>query len=72
VPKPGEDFVFGLQNREADQYQSLLRLHLVPLKNILLMISRRWPSARSEKSATPAVALQLSSPQSTMDAQRQS
>ena len=52
VPKPAEDFVFGLQNREAEEYRSVLRLHLVPIKRILLLIGtvrRRasWPLERA-------------------------
>jgi sterol desaturase/sphingolipid hydroxylase (fatty acid hydroxylase superfamily) len=41
VPAPGEDFLFGLPNREADEYQSLGRLHLLPLKKIALLVWRR-------------------------------
>ena len=40
VPKPAEDFVFGLQNREAEEYRSVLRLHWVPIKRILLLIAQ--------------------------------
>jgi sterol desaturase/sphingolipid hydroxylase (fatty acid hydroxylase superfamily) len=39
APEPGEEFAFGLPDREADEYQSLARLHLVPLKKIAL---RAW------------------------------
>ena len=42
VPKPSEDFVFGLQNREAEEYQSLFRLHALPIKRILLMVRNRF------------------------------
>jgi sterol desaturase/sphingolipid hydroxylase (fatty acid hydroxylase superfamily) len=34
APAPGQDFVFGLANQEHDEYQSLLRLHLVPIRKI--------------------------------------
>ena len=34
VPEPDEDFVFGLTENEHDEYQSLYRLHVVPLKKI--------------------------------------
>jgi sterol desaturase/sphingolipid hydroxylase (fatty acid hydroxylase superfamily) len=36
VPEPDEDFVFGLTNNEHDEYQSLYKLHFVPLKKIAL------------------------------------
>ncbi len=41
VPKPSEDFVFGLQDREAEEYQSLAKLHYLPLKKILLLMRPR-------------------------------
>lgn len=53
VPKPDQDFVFGLQNHEADEYQSLLRLHLVPLRNISLMVWRRCRPARPAPAGAP-------------------
>ncbi len=34
VPEPDEDFVFGLTDDEHDEYQSLYRLHVVPLRKI--------------------------------------
>ncbi len=34
VPEPDEDFVFGLTENEHDEYQSLYKLHVVPLKKI--------------------------------------
>jgi sterol desaturase/sphingolipid hydroxylase (fatty acid hydroxylase superfamily) len=34
VPEPEEDFVFGLTENEHDEYQSLYKLHFVPLKKI--------------------------------------
>jgi sterol desaturase/sphingolipid hydroxylase (fatty acid hydroxylase superfamily) len=34
IPEPDEDFVFGLTNEEHNEYQSLFRLHFVPLKKI--------------------------------------
>lgn len=34
VPEPNEDFVFGLAENEHDEYQSLYKLHFVPLKKI--------------------------------------
>jgi sterol desaturase/sphingolipid hydroxylase (fatty acid hydroxylase superfamily) len=47
VPKPGEDFLFGLPDREAEEYQSLARLHFVPLKKIALLARGRWVVIRS-------------------------
>jgi sterol desaturase/sphingolipid hydroxylase (fatty acid hydroxylase superfamily) len=41
VPVPDEDFTFGLPNREAEEYQSLARLHFLPLQKIALLIWRR-------------------------------
>jgi sterol desaturase/sphingolipid hydroxylase (fatty acid hydroxylase superfamily) len=34
VPEPDEQFVFGLTDNEHDEYQSLYKLHVVPLKKI--------------------------------------
>jgi sterol desaturase/sphingolipid hydroxylase (fatty acid hydroxylase superfamily) len=34
VPEPDESFEFGLLDNEADEYQSLYRLHVLPLKKI--------------------------------------
>jgi sterol desaturase/sphingolipid hydroxylase (fatty acid hydroxylase superfamily) len=34
VPEPDEDFVFGLVGNEHEEYQSLYKLHVVPLKKI--------------------------------------
>jgi sterol desaturase/sphingolipid hydroxylase (fatty acid hydroxylase superfamily) len=45
-PKPDEDFVFGLQNHEADEYQSLYGLHVLPLKKMAGYFYR--PRHRSE------------------------
>jgi sterol desaturase/sphingolipid hydroxylase (fatty acid hydroxylase superfamily) len=42
VPKPSEDFVFGLQDSEAKEYQSLARLHYLPIKKILLLMRHHW------------------------------
>jgi len=38
VPEPDEDFVFGLTENEHDEYQSLYKLHVVPLKKIAARI----------------------------------
>lgn len=40
VPEPNEDFVFGLTDNEHDEYQSLYKLHVVPLKKIAGHIGR--------------------------------
>ncbi len=42
VPEPGEDFVFGLPDGEDRQYQSLVRLHILPLKKMGQLIRRRF------------------------------
>jgi sterol desaturase/sphingolipid hydroxylase (fatty acid hydroxylase superfamily) len=42
VPRPSEDFVFGLQHSEAKEYQSLIMLHYLPVKKILLLMRHRW------------------------------
>jgi hypothetical protein len=44
APKPDEDFAFGLPDREAEEYQSLARLHIVPLKKMGLLVRRRLRS----------------------------
>lgn len=46
VPKPGEDFKFGLPDKEADEYQSLLRLHLLPLKKMAALIHATYVRRR--------------------------
>jgi sterol desaturase/sphingolipid hydroxylase (fatty acid hydroxylase superfamily) len=43
VPEPNEDFVFGLTENEHDEYQSLSKLHFVPLKKIAVRIGLRGP-----------------------------
>jgi sterol desaturase/sphingolipid hydroxylase (fatty acid hydroxylase superfamily) len=55
VPQPDESFVFGLANQEHDAYQSLLRLHLVPLRRIGEMVWRPWSAlARGREARTEA------------------
>jgi sterol desaturase/sphingolipid hydroxylase (fatty acid hydroxylase superfamily) len=46
-PEPGEDFLFGLPDGEAEEYQSLARLHFVPLKKIAILAQRRWGADRA-------------------------
>jgi sterol desaturase/sphingolipid hydroxylase (fatty acid hydroxylase superfamily) len=41
VPEPNEDFAFGLPDGEASEYQSLVRLHILPLKKIARLVRRR-------------------------------
>ncbi|HEX2941069.1 MAG TPA: sterol desaturase family protein [Rhodopila sp.] len=41
VPEPGQHFTFGLSNNEHDEYQSLARLHFVPLIKIW-GLAHRW------------------------------
>jgi sterol desaturase/sphingolipid hydroxylase (fatty acid hydroxylase superfamily) len=57
VPEPDEDFVFGLVGNEHDEYQSLYKLHVVPLKKIAgrLRISRPRAAARREHHAGETV-----------------
>jgi sterol desaturase/sphingolipid hydroxylase (fatty acid hydroxylase superfamily) len=40
VPEPDEDFVFGLTGNEHDEYQSLYKLHVVPVKKIAARLAR--------------------------------
>ena len=47
VPEPDEDFVFGLTDNEHDEYQSLYKLHFVPLKKIALRLGLVGTSTRS-------------------------
>lgn len=42
IPEPGEDFVFGLTDNEHDQYQSLYRLHILPLQKIGRRLYQTW------------------------------
>ncbi|WP_428484947.1 sterol desaturase family protein [Rhodopila sp.] len=41
IPEKDEDFVFGLTGNEAEEYQSLYKLHVVPLKKIAVRLGRR-------------------------------
>lgn len=41
VPEPGQHFTFGLADNEHDRYQSLLRLHVVPMVAMGAMV-RDW------------------------------
>jgi sterol desaturase/sphingolipid hydroxylase (fatty acid hydroxylase superfamily) len=43
VPEPNEDFVFGLTKDEHDEFQSLVKLHVVPLKKIAARIGLGGP-----------------------------
>jgi sterol desaturase/sphingolipid hydroxylase (fatty acid hydroxylase superfamily) len=45
VPRKNEDFVFGLTDNEHEEYQSLYRLHVLPLKKILQLLRRRRRSS---------------------------
>jgi sterol desaturase/sphingolipid hydroxylase (fatty acid hydroxylase superfamily) len=46
VPQPGEGFEFGLPDRQAEEYQSLARLHFLPLKKIVMLVRHRWSTLR--------------------------
>jgi len=35
IPEPNEDFVFGLTENEHEEYRSVYKLHVVPLKKIM-------------------------------------
>jgi hypothetical protein len=51
APELDEDFVFGLTDNEHDEFQSLYRLHVVPLKKIagrIGMIGPRRETVRSD------------------------
>jgi sterol desaturase/sphingolipid hydroxylase (fatty acid hydroxylase superfamily) len=51
VPEPDEDFVFGLTENEHDEYQSLYKLHILPLKKIagrISLLGRRRETIRSD------------------------
>ena len=43
VPEPDEDFAFGLTDNEHEEYQSLYKLHVVPLKKIAGRIGLHGP-----------------------------
>jgi sterol desaturase/sphingolipid hydroxylase (fatty acid hydroxylase superfamily) len=54
VPEPDEDFVFGLTDNEHDEYQSLYRLHVLPVQKIgrhLRRMLERRQKLRSEQHA---------------------
>jgi sterol desaturase/sphingolipid hydroxylase (fatty acid hydroxylase superfamily) len=58
VPEPDEDFVFGLTDNEHREYQSLYKLHVVPLKKIagrLGLTGPRRETVRSDHHAGEAV-----------------
>jgi hypothetical protein len=63
IPKPAEDFVFGLQNREAEEYRSVLRLHLVPIKRILLLMGQSAVGLRDRWKGRARMASNLSAVQ---------
>lgn len=46
VPEKDEDFVFGLTDSEHDEYQSLYKLHVVPVKKIAARLIRRRRTER--------------------------
>ncbi|HUB44210.1 MAG TPA: sterol desaturase family protein [Acetobacteraceae bacterium] len=49
VPAPDEEFTFGLPGGEAAEYQSLTRLHLLPLKKIALLVYRHGTACADAK-----------------------
>ncbi len=46
VPKPGEDFIYGLSDNEAKDYHSVVRLYSVPLVKLTAMAQRKLRSLR--------------------------
>jgi len=54
VPEPDEDLVFGLTENEHDEYQSLYKLHVVPLKKIANRIGRGGIRPKTVRSNHPA------------------
>jgi sterol desaturase/sphingolipid hydroxylase (fatty acid hydroxylase superfamily) len=53
VPTPDESFTFGLANHEHDAYQSLLRLHIVPVRRIAAL-ARHWFDKRYGRAVAPS------------------
>lgn len=49
IPEPDEDFVFGLTENEHDEYQSLYKLHVVPLKKIAGRMGLVGPGRRAAR-----------------------
>jgi len=41
IPKPDEDFVYGLPNNESKDYHSVARLYSVPLVKLAIMAQRK-------------------------------
>ena len=54
VPEPDEDFVFGLTDDEHDEYQSLYKLHVVPLKKIAGRLGMSGPKHEAVRRDTHA------------------
>jgi sterol desaturase/sphingolipid hydroxylase (fatty acid hydroxylase superfamily) len=50
VPEPNEDFTFGLTEGEHAEYQSLYKLHVVPLKKIARRIGLARPPGKTVRS----------------------
>lgn len=44
IPEKDEDFSFGLTDGEHDEYQSLYKLHVIPLRKIVARLHRRRSS----------------------------
>lgn len=58
IPAPGQSFTFGLANQEHDEYQSVVRLHVVPVRKIVAL-GWDWLQARPR---TPTKAPHFSHP----------
>jgi sterol desaturase/sphingolipid hydroxylase (fatty acid hydroxylase superfamily) len=54
-PEPDESFVFGLNDNEADEYQSLYRLHVLPLQKMARRVHRAAMTHGRRHSSRPSV-----------------
>jgi sterol desaturase/sphingolipid hydroxylase (fatty acid hydroxylase superfamily) len=55
IPETDEDFVFGLTDKEHDEYQSLYKLHVVPLRKIAARLTPRRRAVRPRQHAGEAI-----------------
>jgi sterol desaturase/sphingolipid hydroxylase (fatty acid hydroxylase superfamily) len=65
VPEPGQHFTFGLANNEHDEYQSLLRLHVVPLVKIC-RLARSWVRRQTARTAAGTLEHSVSPPNTVL------
>lgn len=64
VPEPNEHFTFGLSNDEHEEYQSLARLHVLPLIKIY-RLARAW--IQRNVALPPAVTADFDQPEPPLD-----